>query len=140
MTYARDIADQLHEAIRTLAALPDRERRYLNNRVTAWPEPLREIGEVFAVAVEAGGRHEDMRARRDPPSPEAIDRMLPCLMWLRWLDRRQRQVVTGRAHRIAWWKLGAKAGRSEQTMQRWHAEAISIVERQLVAEPERAIA
>jgi len=133
-----DVAERLNEAIRTLAALPDGERRWLRARMTQWPALAPASEELFALLVARGGEPEPVRARPPAPSPEAIDRMLPTLAWLSWLDRRQRQVILARAHRVSWWKLSARFGVSERSVQRWHAEAVALIARRLATDAEAA--
>jgi len=133
-----EVADRLHEAIRTLSALPDRERKFLRARLTQWPSLAPTASELFAMLVARGGDSEPVRVRPAAPSPEAIDRMLPTLSWLAWLDRSARQVVLARAHRISWWKLAARFGVSERSVQRWHAEAMTRIAHKLALEAKAA--
>lgn len=135
---AAEVADRLHEAIRTLSALPDQERKWLRARLTQWPALAPASEELFALMVMRGADSEPVRVRPPAPSPEAIDRMLPTLAWLAWIDRQQRQVVLARAHRISWWKLAARFGVSERSVQRWHAEAITLIARNLADAPKAA--
>lgn len=127
----REVEERMHEAIRILAALPDRERKWVYSRLASWPETLREAIDVMAIALErvAEGKsaYEDMRPPRIVPSAEAIDQMDKTLPWLSLLDKRERQIVTARAFHVSWVKLAAKYGRTDRTIQRWHESAIDLV-------------
>lgn len=129
-----DVADRLHEAIRTLSALPDRERQFLRARLTQWPSLAPTASELFAVLAPRGGEGEP-RPQSKPPTTEQVDKMLPTLAWLTWLDRSARQVVLARAHRVSWWKLAARFGVSERSVQRWHSEAMARIAHKLALEP-----
>jgi hypothetical protein len=119
------VAARLYEAILTLASLPDRERAWLKGPRSTWPAPLAGFWDEFGRAVEAG--YDALRLRRPAPSPAAIDRMLPTLAWLAWVDERARRLIWLRAFGVSWWKIGARFGRSEKTAQRWHDAAIDLI-------------
>ena len=125
------IEARLHEAIRTLAALPDRERAWLREPRAYWPAPLRDFWHEWSNAVARGG-FETMRARAPAPTPEAIDRMLPTLSWLAWLDARERKIIWLRAFGVSWWQIGGRFDRSEKTVQRWNERALERVHARLV--------
>jgi Domain of unknown function (DUF6362) len=122
------VARRLAEAIRTLAALPDRERRWLQGMASSWPAPLRDFWGEFGHAVMHGAPAPP-RLRPPPPSPGAIDRMLPALTRLMAVDERPRKIIWMRAFGVSWWKIGDRFGRSERTVQRWHDDAIAAIAR-----------
>lgn len=127
----RGVEDRLQEAIRTLAALPDKERKWIYGQLTSWPETLREAIDMMAIALErvATGKsaYEDMRPSRPVPSAEAIDRMDKTLPWLVLLDERERKLVMARAFDVYWTKLAAKYGKSEYHVKKWYAQTIDKV-------------
>lgn len=124
------IRDQLFTAIRTLVAIPDREKGWLQVR-SAWPATLREEAEVFANAVETGGRYEAMRLERVRPSPSDIDAMIPCLLWMVWLTEKERHLIWMRAFSVPWWKIAAKYNITEVTAHRWMRRATEEIARKL---------
>lgn len=105
-TTPTEVKALLIEALQTLAALPDPERRFLRQKGTGWPEALREAGEVFAAAVHAGG-YEAMEAPRIRPTPSAITRMWAVLPWLQWVRRDDVTLFVGQAAGWPWWRCGA---------------------------------
>jgi len=127
------IETRLHEAIRTLAALPDRERAWLRQPRAYWPAPLREFWHEWSNAVAHGG-FAAMRARAPAPTPQAIDRMLPTLAWLAWLSPSERKIIWLRAFGVSWWRIGDRFDRSEKTVQRWNEQALELVRTRLARE------
>ena len=93
------IEERMVEAADTLKRLPEaRVRGYFST----WPAVIRDYWEAF-------GR-EDVRLRRGPPSPAAIDRMDETMAWLRWLEPDDARIVWLRASGEPWkavcWKVG----------------------------------
>ena len=118
----------LVEAIRTLIALPDREARWLYPKLSHWPHVMPDETDVAAKALErlAAGKSAFAlpHLKRAPPDPEAIDRMLPTLDWLKFTDGRGRKLIWRRAFKTPWWILAGMFGRSESQVQRWHKTAL----------------
>ncbi|MFC3227353.1 DUF6362 family protein [Marinibaculum pumilum] len=109
-TTPAEVKALLIEALQTLAALPDPERRFLRQKGTGWPETLREAQEVFSNAVDAGGRFEAMRAPRSAPAPAAIDRMWLVLPWLHGVDSDDAWIFVARARGWHWQWIGDRLG------------------------------
>ncbi|MFC3231279.1 DUF6362 family protein [Marinibaculum pumilum] len=105
---------QIREAIATLMALPDRERDWLMSCRSRWP-------------AAPGGAEGQARRRRPQPSPGAIDRMLPTLLWIRHLDEAGQRVLWMRGLGMSWARIGAEIGRSGQTARRWHDGALDLI-------------
>jgi hypothetical protein len=121
----RQIEAHLREAFRTLRSLPDREWRWLHSgQSSSWPETLREAAEVFANAVEQGGRFEAMKVPQLPPTPAQIDRMLPTLLWLRGAERHEKIAVAMRAMDLPWAQIGRTLGVSPYKAQRAYDRGI----------------
>lgn len=127
-----DIRERLHEAIQAIAAQPDRERGWLRVK-SGMPDTLRDPLEVWVNALENEGKHEAMRARRPQPSPEALDRMLPTLQWLRWVEPRDVRIIAARSFGVPWLKIAARVGRSERTVQIWERRALETIWQRLVS-------
>lgn len=125
------VEDRLHEAISTLAALPDRERRYIYAKQSHWPETLPEAIDVMAKALErvrdGKSAFELPRAPRPTPTKEAIGRMDEALDWLAWLDRRALGVMMARALGAGWHSIAGRFRVSDRTVQRWHDAAVDTV-------------
>lgn len=121
----RQIEAHLREAFQTLRALPDKEWSWLTSgQRSSWPDTLREAAQVFANAVEQGGRHEDMRVPRLPPTPVQIDRMLPTLLWLRGAERHEKIAVAMRAIDQPWSRISRTLGVSRYRAKRAYARGI----------------
>mgnify|MGYP001549354359 CR=1 FL=1 len=130
--------ERLCEAIRTLAALPDRERKWVYAKLSSWPEVLREAVDVMGLALERlrDGKISAYEALTEPrwlPTKEMIDRLDETLPWLTLLDERELKIVTLRAFRVSWLKISWRYGRSDTTVQRWHREAIERVRKTIAA-------
>lgn len=132
----QDIQVRLYEAIRTLHALPDRERKWIYGRMCNWPDTLREAVHIYAAALERLANKktpfEDMREPPYVPTKEAIDRLDETLRWLTWLDKRELELITARAFKRAWLKIAWKYGRSDTTVQTWHRQALEKVRGRLL--------
>lgn len=119
--------DRLHEAIVTLALIPDRERKFIYARQASWPDTLREAVDVMA---EALGRVRDGKSAfelptvRLTPTKDAIDRMDEALDWLTWLDGRELAIVTLRAFETSWVTIGDRLHAHRSTVERWHDVAV----------------
>lgn len=134
-TDLKETEERLHEAIRCLAALPDRERRFIYAKQASWPDVLRETINVMALALErvqqGKSAYEAMKEPRYVPSPDEIDRMDVALEWLTWIDKRQLLLLTCRAQRQSWMRISWRFGRSDTTVQKWHRDAVEQVYRRL---------
>lgn len=130
----------IDSAIRTDAALPDRERRYLDARHNGSPVPeltpaerQREWGLEAAIAAAEEARiAQARRAGRYRPSPEEIGRYDTVMGWLAWLKRqpegvRDCRILIARAHKVPRWRLAQRHGRSEETIRRWEGAAVAAI-------------
>lgn len=131
------VAAQIAEAIATLLALPDRERDWLMSCRSRWPSAP--AGGWRDGGWQGAGTAAPGRMRRAAPSPGAIDRMLPTLLWIRHLDETGQRVLWMRGLNMSWARIGAEFGRSGQTARRWHEAALDLVvarlNRQLLQAP-----
>jgi hypothetical protein len=106
----------IRQALRTLAAVPDPDNRFLGWR-SGWVVPYREAAE------EAYGYH-NARIPRFVPSPKDIMRMWVVLDWLSWV--RQEEGEDSMRRIFAWgygaplWKIGQREERgcSDETVRR----------------------
>ena len=136
-----EIESRLHEAIRTLAALPDKERAWLYPKLTSWPLIPVDESDGIARALERVAAGKSAWAlpsvKRPPPTPSAIDRMLPTLEWLKFTDKRGRKLIQERAFGVPFYKLAGKFGRSEYLVEKWNREALKQIRRGLAMMPEK---
>jgi hypothetical protein len=115
-----ETAERLRRAILTLHV--DRIKNDMPSSGSGWPEIVREI--------EKMDHAQPLAAKLFEPSALDFDLMLPTLDWLTWLKNRPVngdrwfRIVWARAYETPWWKLAARAGKSEKTMRRRHEEAI----------------
>ena len=125
-----EIQERLYEAVRTLDQVPDPQRvmGYVCSMPTPvpskqdhWAEAVQEIGEAGARQLFANSNIKTI------PRPDAIDRMLPTLKWLTWVDEKAKPIIHSRAYGLQWWKIAKKARTSERTCRRRHSEAIDII-------------
>ena len=104
MTWTADLVEErLREAWDTLKALPDHEAKWLYGTGGGWLQLVRQ-------AIEGYG-YEPAGEPHAVPTPEAIDRAIPTLRWLRWLDREHKRLVVARLQDLTFDRL---------TRLRWH--------------------
>ena len=125
---------RLEEAGRALLALPNSgpSTRLRTSRF-----------DVVQTAIEAyGWSHMDARLRPPPPSSQQIARMDEALDWIALIpiDRYVlRRVVGSRAlvspitdrHLFTWRRLGTLLGADHKAIQRWHAQGIDLIVKNL---------
>jgi hypothetical protein len=143
-------ADLLRRAILTMAALPDRERRFLAGLKSNMPETtpttqadLAPLGlhAIYDAAKEAS-EQQALRASRFKPTMQDVDRCLDVLEWLRWLGyrndgRKEVRIITAWAHGVPMWKLAQRYGRSDDTVRRWLDGAVAAIALKFRGEIER---
>ena len=119
-------ATLIRRSILTLAALPDRERKWLHHAdASKMPEVVRDFFDAYSPDASP-------RVRRFHPTARDIDRMDDGLAMVCWLGQqpngsRDVKLVWARAFDAPWWKLAQRFGRSESTIRRWHDGAITRV-------------
>jgi hypothetical protein len=129
---AADIVQRLEEAGATLLALPG----------TGYSTRMRQMRfDIVHTALEAyGWAAEPVRA--PAPDAAAITAMDEAFLWLALIPQPKfvlRRILGARAlvhpltrrHLFPWRRLGAVLGADHKSVQRWHAEGISLVERAL---------
>ena len=110
------VEERMVEAADTLKRLPEeRVRGYFST----WPTVIRDYWEAF-------GR-EDVRLRRGPPSPAAIDRMDEAMTWLAWLDPAEARIVWLRASGERWKAVCWRVGLARAAAHRHWLFALSVI-------------
>lgn len=84
---AGQVEARLIEWWETLCKLPDKELGWLYGSKTYWPDIRREYLEVWVNALEAEGRHDDMKSPHVPATPDEIKRYEDASTWFSWLPR-----------------------------------------------------
>jgi len=70
---------------------------------------------------------------RITPPPDAVDRMLEAMQWVRWLEEEQRHLVWMRAERYGWRKISQRFGCDRTTAWRRWQRALGLVAEHLNA-------
>jgi hypothetical protein len=131
----RLVESQLVEAADTLRRLPE---RFGNRYFSTWP-PINERCRADCMPART-------KMWSSPPSAAAIDRMDAALLWLRWLDRREQQIVWQRADGCPWKIIAASQAIDRTTAWRhWTSALIDIgatlnMQQQLSTKPSATIA
>ncbi|WP_066017908.1 response regulator transcription factor [Endozoicomonas sp.] len=77
-----------------------------------WPEFNPNRWEVY--------HSEDARIKPAPPSADAVDRMVECMRWLRWLSEEERELLWLRASGMSWRSIAEEMGLNRKTpFARW---------------------
>jgi hypothetical protein len=113
------VEERIEEAADTLHRLPEQRVRGFFN---TWPPVIRDFWEAFG--------WEDVRIRRGPPQPGAIDRMDDVMIWLTWLEADDVRLVWLRACHTPWKLITRRFGISRTTAWRnWVGALITIAAR-----------
>lgn len=115
--WTRDhVAARFEEAADTGRRLPPVSvQGYFNT----WPAFARKAWEGFA--------DKDVAYRPQPPTPEAIERMLESMRWIQWLEVEQRHLVWMRAKRTGWRDIAIRFACCTKTAQRHWQRAVQTV-------------
>lgn len=117
----------IERSVKTLRALPDRERGWLYHQKSMMPEPLRQFSESYGTdAAQA-----NLRARFTP-KPRDVERYLEVLGWLTDLEKqndgkRDVKILVARACGCSRRALADRFGRSVETIRRWESGAVSVI-------------
>lgn len=150
-----ELRDRLYEAIVTLAALPDRERRFIYHKMAFWPDVIQErldaMGRIFDRLADFGEINRRLKPgeqatdtvvdygeispNRERPSGAAIDRMDEALPWLTWLDKTEFNIVVMRAKEMSWRRIAHRYGKTDTTVKRWHDDGIRGVHARMSESP-----
>ena len=77
--------------------------------------------------------------RAQPPSPQAIDRMMETMRWVQWLEVEQRHLVWMRAKQYEWRVICRRFGCERTTAWRRWQRALQIVAERLNEQSHRAV-
>ena len=82
-----------------------------------WPEVNPNRWEVY--------QSEGRVVRRPLPSDDAVDRMVECMRWLRWISREERDLVWLRASGLPWRVIAEDMGVNRKTPYAHWSKAMS---------------
>ena len=87
---------------------------------TYWPEFNPNRWEVYHA--------EGVAPKHPPPSAEAVERMVECMRWLRWLGEDERKLVWLRASGMSWRSIARSTGVPRTTVSRyWHRALLQVI-------------
>lgn len=110
-----DVEDRLLRAMRTLRAMPDKDRRFFAVK-SGYPAHVQEQIDAYA-SVEA-------MAPRFNPSPNDVSDYLRVLSWARVLDKNAWKLVWWRSFDLSFGLIAHYIGRSDETARRQYKGAI----------------
>lgn len=110
------VEERLVEAADTLKRLP---KVKVQGYFTTWPPIIREHWQADGWA--------EVKLRRGPPAPRAIDRMDEAFGWLRWLDPDDAKIVWLRASGERWKVICWKVGLARAAAHRHWLFALSVI-------------
>ena len=112
-------------------------RGFRRNRGTG--KSLSFVWPVFAREVWESYPDEEHVYRAQPPSPQAIERMMETMRWVQWLEVEQRHLVWMRAKQYEWRVICRRFGCERTTAWRRWQRALQIVAGRLNEQAHRAV-
>ncbi len=103
-------------AMKTLRAVPDRERRFFIVKSSS-PDYIREY-------LDAYDPDDDIQPRFQP-TPRDISDYLTALSWVRHLDRSAWKILWARSFDVSFGLIGKQIGRSDETARKRFETAIT---------------
>jgi hypothetical protein len=111
-----DVEQRLLTAMKTLRAVPDRERRFFIMKSSS-PDYVQESVTAYAAV-------EDVAPRFQPTSAEVSDCLI-ALSWVRHLDRAAWQILWWRSCELSFGVIGKFINRSDETARRRFEVAVT---------------
>jgi hypothetical protein len=111
-----DVEHRLMTAMKTLRAVPDRERRFFILKSSS-PDYVQESVTAYAAV-------EDI-APRFQPTPAQIGDCLTALAWVRHLDRAAWQILWWRSFELSFGLIGKYIGRSDEAARKRFETAVT---------------
>jgi hypothetical protein len=111
-----EVEDRLMRGMKTLRAVPDRERRFFIVKSSS-PDYVREY-------LDAYDPDDDIQPRFQP-SPRDISDYLTALAWVRHLDRAAWRILWWRSFDVSFGLIGKQIGRSDETARKRFETAIT---------------
>lgn len=114
----KEVWEKLESAMRTLRAMPDRERRFFAVK-TGWPDFVHDYIDAYGAVEEYEPKFE--------PSPAQISEYLDALAWARHLERREWQMLWWRSFGVSFGIIARKIGRSDEAARKRFENALTDV-------------
>jgi hypothetical protein len=111
-----DVDLRLMTAMKTLRAVPDRERRFFIQRSSS-PNYIREY-------IDAYDPEDDVQPRFQP-TPADVSDYLTALSWVRHLDRSAWRILWWRSFDVSFGLIGKKIGRNDETARKRYETAVT---------------
>ncbi|WP_286194390.1 DUF6362 family protein [Agrobacterium sp. Ap1] len=111
-----DVTERLMRALKTLRALPDREKRFFIVKSSS-PDYVREYMDAYDPDNDYGPRFQ--------PTPADVSDCLTALSWIRHLDKSAWQIVWWRSFDVSFGLIGKRIGRSDETARRRFEDVIT---------------
>lgn len=111
-----DIERRLMTGMKTLRAVPDRERRFFVLKSSS-PDYIREY-------IDAYDPDDDIQPRFQP-TPIDVSDYLTALSWVRHLDKAAWRILWWRSFDVSFGLIGKKIGRSDETARKRYETAIT---------------
>lgn len=111
-----DVERRLLTAMKTIRALPDRERRFFIIKSTS-PDYIHEYMDAYNSVEELVPKFK--------PSPADVDDCLVALSWIRHLPKKSWQILWWRSFELSYGLIARYIGRSDETARKRFEEAIT---------------
>lgn len=110
------IEKRLMRAMKTIRAVPDKERRFFIMKGASIPY-LQEYMDAY--------NSSDVRVPVFIPTPQDVSDCLVALSWVRHLDKKLWKIMWLRSFGFSFGLIGKYIGRSDETARRWYREGIT---------------
>lgn len=110
------IERRLITAMKTIRALPDREKRFQVMKGASIPY-LQDYMDAYSSA--------DIKVAEYVPSPADVSDCLTALSWVRHVDKRKWKIMWLRSFGFSFGLIGRYISRSDETARRWYREGIT---------------
>lgn len=111
-----DVQERLMRAMKTLRAIPDRERRFFVMRSSS-PDYVREYIDAYDPDNDEGPRFQ--------PTPADVSDFLTALSWVRHLEKSAWQILWWRSFDVSFGVIAKQIGRSDETARKRFEEAVT---------------
>lgn len=111
-----DVAERLLTAMKTLRALPDREKRFFIVKSSS-PDYVRAYMDAYDPDNDYGPRFQ--------PTPADVSDCLVALSWIRHLEFSAWKIVWWRSFDMSFGVIGKQIGRSDETARRRYEDVIT---------------
>lgn len=111
-----EVWEKLERAMKTLRALPDRERRFFAVK-SGYPEFIRDYIDAYGSVEAIAPRHQ--------PTPQDVSEYLEVLSWTRHLEKSEWRMLWWRSFGLSFGLIGEYIGRSDETARKRFENALT---------------